>query len=129
MATSIPALLVDLGPPQSNNVEVQSSCVAADNTCAKVPACPGSAPSCLPGIFGPTWSPDDGISALFGSSGPDAGAPVQGWTLAPGAPCTLALGGTPYGGVTTDAYGAMRSPATPTMGGVEYPGTPKCSAN
>jgi hypothetical protein len=72
---------------------------------------------------------DDGVSALFGSTGPDAGASVQGWTLVPGAPCDITAGGVAYGGIMTDAYGAKRNALTPTMGAVEYASNQKCNPN
>ncbi len=131
-ATQAPDLLtlaVALGAAESNDVAVQSACVSTDTTCATFVGCPGTSAACLPGIFGSTWSSDDGISSLFGQSAADGGAPVQGWTLVPGAACTIASGGTPYGGVTADAYGAKRATTTPTMGAVEYTTMKKCSAN
>ncbi|HEY5242744.1 MAG TPA: hypothetical protein VIJ22_14795, partial [Polyangiaceae bacterium] len=128
-AANLAELGVALGAAESNNVAVQSGCTAVDSTCATFAGCPGTSAACLPGIFGSTWSSDDGISSLFGQSAADGGAPVQGWTLLPGAPCTVASGGTAYGGVTTDAYGAKRALATPTMGAVEYTSPKKCSPN
>jgi hypothetical protein len=128
-AANLVELGLALGAAESNDVAVQSACVSADTTCATFVGCPGTSAACLPGIFGATWSSDDGISALFGQSAAEGGAPVQGWTLVPGAACTIASGGTAYGGVTADVYGAKRALATPTMGAVEYAGAPKCSAN
>ncbi len=128
-ATNLAELLVDLNTAESNNVDVETSCAAADTSCARFMGCPGASAACLPSIFGVTWSMDDGVSSLFGSSAPDGGMPVQGWTLVPGAPCSIASGGTKYGGVNTDAYGNMRSGSTPTIGAVEYAATEKCSAN
>ena len=128
-AANLTELGLTLGAAESNDVAVQGVCVSADATCATFVGCPGTSAACLPGIFGSTWSSDDGISSLFGQSGPDAGAPVQGWTLVPGAACTIASGGTMYGGVTTDAYGAKRAPMTPTMGAVEYTVSKKCGVN
>jgi hypothetical protein len=117
--TTLAGMLIDLGSAESNNVNVQSGCIVGDTSCARFAGCPGTPPACLPGIFGSSWSTDDGVSALFGSSSPDGGVPVQGWTA----------GGVKVAGVTTDVYGATRSATTPTMGGVEYTLATPCSKN
>ncbi|MGD0530033.1 MAG: hypothetical protein ABSE49_33165 [Polyangiaceae bacterium] len=128
-ATNLTELLLDLSSAESNNVDVQGSCVAGDTSCAKFMGCPGASATCLPAIFGVTWSMDDGVSALFGSSAADGGMPITGWSLVPGAPCSIASGGTKYGSVTADAYGVTRNATTPTIGAVEYVATEKCSTN
>jgi hypothetical protein len=127
--TTLAGMLIDLGSAESNNVNVQSGCIVGDTSCARFAGCPGTPPACLPGIFGSSWSTDDGVSALFGSSSPDGGVPVQGWTLMAGAPCPITAGGVKVAGVTTDVYGATRSATTPTMGGVEYTLATPCSKN
>jgi hypothetical protein len=127
-ASNLTELALALGSAESKNVDIQATCITGDASCATFMGCPGVS-SCLPGIFGMTWSSDDGVSALFGSTSADAGASVQGWTLVPGAACSIATGGTTYGGVTTDVYGNKRNAATPTMGAVEYGPTPKCTPN
>lgn len=80
---------------------------------------------CTASLFGASWSSDDGITGLLkgAPTGTDAAAMFQGWTLAPDAPCSLARGGTPYGGITTDLFGQTRSTTQPTMGAYEYTST------
>jgi hypothetical protein len=106
-------------------VETQSACTTAgDSTyCVPTTACPGAAISCLPALFGASWTTtDDGYTGLFVSkTAVDGGLPLAGWTLATGTSCLLAHGGVPISGITTDAFGATRGP-TPTIGAAEYTG-------
>ena len=117
--------LAALFPSASSDriVETQSACSTAGDSayCVPTPACPGTATSCLPALFGASWTTsDDGYGGLFTSKATlDGGAPLGGWTLATGTSCLLAHGGIPISGIATDAFGTTRS-ATPTMGAAEY---------
>jgi hypothetical protein len=90
-----------------------------DASCLTDSQCPGLPDTCLPTIFGPSWTADDGVTGLFQGGPADAGAMFPGWTLPPGTFCALAHGGTPVSGVTTDLFGQARSTTTPTIGAFE----------
>jgi hypothetical protein len=132
-ATTLAEMYAAIGSTSTSaaDVLVQSSCAKGDTTCAKIPGCPGAPTDCLPGFFGNSWSvADDGVSSLFGTTGPDGGAPIQGWTLKGQSPCTITAGGTVISTIPTDLYGAKRSTSTPTIGAVEYgPTLALCQTN
>jgi hypothetical protein len=98
-----------------------------DGGCVASTACPGSTSACLGELLGTSFSADDGVTGLFSSPAPDGGAIVGGWTLAPGAPCAIARGGTPVSGIETDLYGATRNGTAPTIGATEVSGTASCT--
>jgi hypothetical protein len=122
-ATTIPGLASAL--PNANttgDIELQSIC-AASTSCVPEPDCPAAPATCLPSIFGASWTVDDGITGLF--SGPpgtsDAATADHGWSLlGTSIPCALARGGTPIAGDPTDLFGAARDPSKPTIGAAEY---------
>jgi hypothetical protein len=117
MVAALPAV------PTAGDLEIASGTVCTDaTTCVTDSACPAGPSSCLPSVFGPSWTSDDGVTGLFSGAPPagDATVPLPGWTLAPNPWCALARGGTPVGGITQDLFGQTRDPAKPTIGAYEY---------
>jgi hypothetical protein len=95
--------------------------VGCDAGCISDGQCPGAPGTCLPTIFGPSWTGDDGVTGLLqgAPTGTDAGAMFEGWTLPADTFCALAHGGTPVSGITTDLFGQTRSTTAPTIGAFE----------
>jgi hypothetical protein len=126
-ATSITQLALLFPSAASDRiVEDPTRCTVATDTsyCVSDPSCPGTPATCMPSIFGSSWSTsDDGVAGLFPSSSGDAGTVAGGWTLRSPSPWAVAQGGTPVTGITTDAFGSPRSASTPTVGAAEYAGT------
>ncbi len=126
-----PALIATDLPNASTggNVLVGSGtqCLAAAS-CVSDSSCPNASTTCLPTVFGPSFTTtDDGFGGLWGTgatASPDASAPTAGWTLALPTWCAVARGGIAYASVSTDIFGAPRS-NTPTMGAVEATGNCK----
>jgi hypothetical protein len=92
-----------------------------DAGCISDGQCPGAPGTCLPSIFGASWTADDGVTGLLqgAPTGTDAGAMFEGWTLPASTFCALAHGGTPVSGITTDLFGQTRSTTAPTIGAFE----------
>jgi hypothetical protein len=125
--TDIPLLATDMpGAITTGDIELESGVCPAATSCVSDPSCPAAPASCLPTLFGASWTTDDGMTGLF--AGPpkaaDAGVAEDGWSLL-GAmiPCALARGGTPLDGSGTDLFGQTRDATKPTIGAAEYTGT------
>jgi hypothetical protein len=82
----------------------------------------GTCNDCPSALFGASWGVDDGVTALFASSGGDGGTSQRGWTFSGSPPCSIATGGAPLANVTTDINGATRSTSTPSVGATEVVG-------
>jgi len=105
------------------NVIVTSTCLAAQPNCQADTACPSKPPAqCLQNILGSSWSAtNDG----YGASTGDAGIASTAWQIEPpGDYCKLTNGATPVAGITDDLVSHARSTSAPTMGAVEYTGSP-----
>jgi hypothetical protein len=128
--TTIPALATAVpGATTTGDIELESGVCAAATSCVPDSSCPAAPASCLPSLFGASWTTDDGVTGLF--DGPpaaaDAAAPEHGWSLLGATiPCALARGGTPIDGTVTDVFGQARSTTKPTIGAAEYTST-SCS--
>jgi hypothetical protein len=122
-ATSISQLSMELTAMLTpEDIEIGSATGCAAGACVPDPSCPGPQQTCMPTIFGASWTSDDGVRGLEDGApvvAGDAGAMFQGWTLAPNVSCALARGGTPAGNLTTDIFGQTRSTTTPTIGAFE----------
>jgi hypothetical protein len=127
-ASTIPLLATAVpGANTTGDIELQTSddCIAA-TSCVVDPSCPAKPASCLPSIFGASWTADDGMTGLFDGAPTSAGAGVaeHGWSLLGASiPCALARGGTPVDGTDTDLFGQARDATKPTIGAAEYTST------
>jgi len=117
LATAVP------GAATAGDIELESGLCVAMTSCVPDPSCPAAPASCLPSLFGASWTADDGATGLFNGppSTDDAAAMENGWSLLGSTiPCALARGGTPLDGTDMDLFGQVRSATKPTIGAAEY---------
>ena len=121
LTTSFSTIGTLTGVSTTGDFLIPSPFGGCDADCIADGQCPGAPGTCLPTVFGPSWTSDDGVTGLYqgAPTGTDAAATFAGWTLAPDTFCALVHGGTPVSGVTTDLFGQTRSTTTPTIGAFE----------